>query len=100
MHKLGDTPVACAGVAELWAGVAELWAYLSPWAKENRFYLIKNMRNCLHDIIAKNPQIHRIQCYVRPEHYKLPALLGLRQEAILTRYFPDKQNAVVYSKVL
>jgi len=97
--------VGIGGLVKHWDGRATLWLMLTSECKKHGFYgviAIEAIRGKMNELIEKNG-IWRAEAAIRtdfPQAKKMIEYFGFKQGCLARKYFPDKSDAYLYSRVI
>ena len=97
--------VAVGGLQIKWEGVGLLWLMLTADCKKYGVYgllALEAIKEKMEYLIKKN-NLWRAEAAVRvdfPQAIKMIEFLGFEHEGIMRQYYPDKTDAILYSRIL
>ena len=97
--------VAVGGLQVKWEGVGLLWLMLTADCKKYGIYgllALEAIKEKMEYLIEKN-KLWRTEAAVRvdfPQAIKMIEFLGFEREGIMRQYYPDKTDAILYSRIL
>lgn len=96
--KVDGEIIACAGIRLFWQGVGEAWALFSPKVKDLKLSALRNTRQYLALIIARN-ELRYVQATPKidfPAGINFLQHLGFEKKCTLEGYAPDGTDCVLY----
>ena len=104
-----DEVCGCAGIIELWAGVYEAWfaideSYATSHNTPCVIFILRSLNNSLNALFDNKEGLHidRVHAFVSvntPNYERFMEFLKFEKEALLTKFFPDKSDCVVYRRM-
>lgn len=97
----GGNVAAVFCITSKWTGVADIWAYTTNHVEANRIGFYRASRRGV-DNIAESLNLHRVEAVVWDGYERSAKWLehiGFKREAVLEKYGPDKESAIIMGKV-
>lgn len=97
--------VAVGGLQVRWEGVGLLWLMLTADCKKYGIYgllALEAIKEKMEYLIEKN-KLWRAEAAVRvdfPQAIKMIEFFGFEREGVMRRYYPDKTDAILYSRIM
>lgn len=97
--------VAVGGIYIRWPGVGLFWLILTADCKKEDVHGIRALcaiRDWIDEAIKENG-IWRAEANIRPDFKKAIEMiewLGFKKECTMEKYFPDKTDAILYSRIM
>lgn len=97
--------VAVGGLQVKWEGVGLLWLILTADCKKygiHSLFALEAIKEKMEYLIEKN-NLWRAEAAVRtdfPQAIKMIEFLGFEREGLMRKYFPDRTDAILYSRIL
>ncbi len=97
--------VAVGGLQIKWEGVGLLWLMLTADCKKHGIYsllALEAIKEKMEYLIEKN-NLWRAEAAVRtdfPQAIKMIEFFGFEREGLMRKYYPDKSDSYLYSRVL
>lgn len=94
---VGDTPIACAGLMDIWPGRAMAWSYLAESAGPHLIAVTRAVRTFL-DLKAPRRTELYVDAGFEPG-YRWAELLGFKREGYLEAFESDGRDQVLYARI-
>ena len=94
---VGDVPMGCGGLLELWEGRAMAWSMLSQDCGPYMLHIVRAIRKKL-----DRETFRRIEMYVRTDFgpgCRLARLLGFEIEGKASKFLDDGRDAFIYARI-
>lgn len=101
-------PAAAGGIARLWGGVGEAWVMMGDLGRKHFVTTHRAIRKQFNNLSEPYypgfslPEFHRVQAAI-PEDFpvgmRFAESFGLKCEAVLQQYGPDRTDFYLYAKV-
>lgn len=96
--------VAVGGLQVRWEGVGLLWLMLTASCKKDGLHGLRALyaiRDKMHELIISN-KLWRAEAVIRtdfPKAIKMIEFLGFKRNCKMEKFFPDKTDAYLYSRI-
>ena len=96
--------VAVGGLQVRWEGVGLLWLMLTADCKKHGIHGLRALyaiRDKMHELIISN-KLWRAEAVIRtdfPKAIKMIEFLGFKRDCKMEKFFPDKTDAYLYSRI-
>jgi len=96
--------VAVGGLQVRWEGVGLLWLMLTASCKKDGLHGLRALyaiRDKMHELIISN-KLWRAEAVIRtdfPKAIKMIEFLGFKRDCKMEKFFPDKTDAYLYSRI-